>query len=107
MAKTTESPATGVTEDGLAWRDVPYNGTTYRIREITVDEGDTAYDAAYDEIKDRVNWRLHSRINLSTAIISPPTTVDDIKKWPGVKLVTLLREYDKLNLLRDADTAGN
>ena len=108
MANKTAAPeASGTDENGLAWKDVPYNGTTFRIRQITVDEGDENYDAAMNEKTQKFNGRLNSRLNLAVSIVSPPTTIDDMGKWPGAKLVTLLRAWDELNLLKDADTEGN
>jgi len=99
--------ATGTDENGLRWGELNYEGTTYRVRQITVDEGDDNYDAAYNETTQRFNGRLNSRLNLAVGIVSPPTTIDDMGKWAGTKLVTLLRAWDELNLLKDADTEGN
>jgi len=92
---------------GLRWGELNYEGTTYRLRQVTVDEGDDAYDAAYNEQTQRFNGRLNSRLNLATSIVSPPTSIDDMGKWAGAKLVTLLRAWDELNLLKDADAEGN
>jgi len=102
---------TGTFTDGelkdLRWGDLEYDGVTYRIRQNTVQEGDDNYDAAYDEKMQRFNGRLNSRLNLSAAIVSPSTSIDDMSKWSGHKLVTLLRGWDELNLLKDADAEGN
>jgi hypothetical protein len=92
---------------GLRWGDLSYDGVTYRVRQTTVDEGDENYDAAYNEKTQRFNGRLNSRLNLAAAIVSPPTSIDDMGKWSGHKLVTLLRGWDELNLLKEADTEGN
>ena len=101
----------GIYEDGpwkgLHWGEFTYEGVQYRMRQNTVDEGDTNYDACFDEKTQRFNARLNSRLNLSTAIVTPETTVDDMGAWSGVKLVALLRAWDKLNLLPAADTEGN
>jgi len=116
MAKTAAAEAekpskifsvTGTDENGLRWGELNYEGTTYRLRQVTVDEGDDAYDAAYNEQTQRFNGRLNSRLNLATSIVSPPTSIDDMGKWAGAKLVTLLRAWDELNLLKDADAEGN
>jgi hypothetical protein len=107
MANKAPVVETGVTETGLAWRDTEYGGTTYRIRQITVDEGDANYDASLNEKTQKFNGRLNSRLNLAVSIISPPTSIDDMGTWAGAKLVALLRVWDDLNLLKDADTEGN
>ena len=99
--------ATGTDENGLRWGELSIDGTTYRVRQVTVDEGDENYDAAYNEQTQRFNGRLNSRLNLAVGIVSPPTTIDDMGKWSGVKLVALLRAWDELNLLKDADAEGN
>lgn len=92
---------------GLRWGEVSYDGVTYRVRQNTVQEGDDAYDAAFDEKTNRFNNRFNSRMNLATSIVSPETSIDDMAAWSGVKLVTLLRAWDELNLLKEADTEGN
>lgn len=97
----------GIDENGLAWKDVSYLGTTYRIRQITVEEADTAWDAALDTKTDKLNWRFNNRLSLSTAIVSPATTIDQIEKWSNAKLGAMLRAFDVLNSLEDADTEGN
>ncbi len=108
MANKTAAPeASGTDDNGLAWQEVAWDGVTYRIRQITVDEGDENYDAANNEKTGRFNGRLNSRLNLASAIVSPPTSIDDMGKWPGAKLVTMLKVWDKLNLLPEADTEGN
>jgi hypothetical protein len=108
MANKTAAPeAYGTDDNGLAWKDVDYNGTTYRVRQITVTEGDENWDAAQNEKTGKFNNRLNSRLNLAVGIVSPPTSIDDMGKWPGAKLVTLLRVFDDLNYLKDADTEGN
>ena len=104
--KTAAPEASGTDDNGLSWKDVAYIGTTYRIRQITVDEGDENYDAAMNEKTGKFNGRLNSRLNLAASIVSPSTSIDDMGKWPGAKLVTLLRVWDELNLLKDADTEG-
>jgi hypothetical protein len=106
MAKTKTGPATtGLTDDGLRWEDVPYNGTTYRVRELLVPEADAAYDAALQPDK-TISYRMNSRLGLCSAIISPPTTLDDISTWSNVKLGTLLAAYDRINSLPPASAEG-
>lgn len=106
MAKTNTGPATtGLTDDGLRWEDVPYNGTTYRLRELLVEEADVAFDASLNQDK-TFNGRLNSRLGLCSAIVSPPTTLDEISKWPNVKLGALLAVYDRLNTLPAASDEG-
>lgn len=105
MAKTNTGPRTGTTEDGLRWEETEYAGTTYRLREVTVEEMDTAFDAALNPDK-TYNGRLQSRVALCSSIITPTTTIDDIGKWPNAKLIALLRAYDKLNVLPPASAEG-
>ena len=106
MAKTKTGPVTtGLTEDDLRWEDVAYNGTTYRLRELLVEEADTAFDASLNPDK-TFNGRLNSRLGLCSSIISPPTTLDEIGKWPNVKLGALLAVYDRLNNLPPASAEG-
>jgi hypothetical protein len=114
MAKADEAKkkksvfsSTGTDENGLGWGEISVNGTTYRMRALMVDESDTNWDAAFDERTSKLNGRLHSRLNLSAAIVTPPTSVDDMGKWPTTKLVALLGAWDELNVLPDADTEGN
>ncbi|HSB90392.1 MAG TPA: hypothetical protein VLD63_10255 [Anaerolineales bacterium] len=105
MAKTKTGPAVGITEDGLRWEEVSYNGATYRIRELLVEEADTAWDASIGSDK-TFNARLNNRLGLCAAIISPPTTIDEIAKWPNVKLVVLFTVFDRLNALPPASAEG-
>lgn len=100
------APVTGVDENGLAWEDVGVFGTTYRVREITVEESDTAFDAAQNP-NGTFNARLNQRMQLSAAIVSPATTVDDMAKWTTKKLITIIDAFDRLNSLPPADSEGN
>ena len=99
--------ATGRTPEGLKWGELVVEDTTWRLRQTTVDEGDEAWDAAYDESSKKFNGRLNSRMNLAASIIEPPTSVDDMGSWSGVKYLALQRAYDELNTLPEADTEGN
>lgn len=112
--KPAEKPATpfpaldrGVTEDGLRWEDVDVLGTTYRVREITVEDDDAAYDAAENPDGETINARLQTRMQLQSAIMSPPTTVDDMVRWPRIKMRILLFVFNRLNTLPPADAEGN
>jgi hypothetical protein len=96
----------GVDEDGLRWEDVSVFGTTYRVREITVDESDTAFDASQNPDK-TFNPRLNQRLELVASVVSPPITIDQIGKWTMVKLRALLYVHDRVNTLPAADAAGN
>lgn len=105
-----EKPKTyhdGIDENGLAYKDVPWNGVTYRLRQVTVTEADEAWDAATDETTDKTNYRINSRLGLAASIVSPKTSLDDIGTWPNAKLGALLEVYDRLGSLRLADTEGN
>lgn len=94
------------TADGLRWERVRIFGTVYQVREITVDEEDTAQDAA-DNGDDTWNTRLQSRLQLASAIMDPPTTVDEIATWPGLKRRMLNVVFARLNSLPPADAEGN
>jgi len=116
VPKFLPSTASGIDESGLRWEEVSVFGTTYRVREITVEEGDTAYDAAVlppeknmplGSQSDKFNPRLDSRLRLCSAIVSPPTSIDDIGRWSGAKLAALLYIYDRVNALPAADSEGN
>lgn len=108
-AKKTATPAepeTGTTEDGLPWKIVTVGGERYKLRAITVEESDTAYDASQNP-DGTFNARLNSRMELAASIMEPATSVDDFSKWTIGKLVRLLRESERINALPAADAAGN
>ncbi len=101
MAKTTEpaEPETTYVEiDGEQFetKSVEHGGKTYVVRELGVQEGDDISDAATDQ-DGKFNERLNLRLCLSKAIVSPPTTVDDIGKWPGKRYVVVSRVFNALN----------
>lgn len=96
----------GVTDEGLRWERVRIFGTVFQIREITVTEEDEAMDAA-DNGDDTWNNRLQSRMNIAASIMEPPTTVDDIAKWPGLKLRSVRFVFNRVNSLPPADAEGN
>jgi hypothetical protein len=96
----------GIDENGLRWEEADVFGTTYRLREITVEESDVAFDAAQGPDK-TFNPRLNQRLQLCSSILSPATTIDDIGKWGVAKLVMLLTAFDRLNTLPAADDEGN
>lgn len=97
----------GVDENGLRWEDVDVLGTVYRVREITVDDDDLAFDAAENPDGQTMNARLQSRMLLAAAIVSPPTTVDEMGKWSLIKLRILTFVFNRLNSLPPADAEGN
>lgn len=99
----------GANEDGLAWEDIYTGGKVpvYRVREILVEEGDTAYDASQNPDGQTMNARLDQRLRLSAAIVTPVTSVDEIGKLGSIRLAALLRSYARLNILPAADDQGN
>jgi len=103
---TKAKPTTGIDDNGLAWEDVEVLGKTYRVREISVEESDAAFDASQNPDK-TFNPRLNQRLQLASAIMDPPTTLDEISKWGIRKLVAMLNAFDGLNSLPAADTEGN
>lgn len=98
--------AKGTDENGLRWEDVTVLGTDYRIREITVDESDAAFDASQNPDK-TYNPRLNQRLELASSIVTPAVTLDEVGKWSKVKLQSLLYVHIRLNSLPPADTEGN
>ena len=106
MTTKTSTPTKGVDENGMPWEQLEVFGKTYRLRAISVDESDAAYDASLNPDK-TFNSRLNQRMQLTASIESPQTSVDDIGKWSVPKLLMLLRVYDRLNNLPAADTEGN
>jgi hypothetical protein len=103
----------GTDAQGLDFLDVEVGNKVYRVRQILVEESDSAYDAATDESTGKFNWRFNTRLLLSSTTServdgeSIPVGVDEIAKWPGVRLAALIRVYDKLNILPAADPEGN
>lgn len=98
--------ASGVDENGMRWEDVDIFGTTYRVRRITVDESDEAYDASQNA-DGTFNARLNQRMELCAAIVSPSTDVSDIGSWDTLKLRALIFVFDRINNLPAADSEGN
>jgi hypothetical protein len=97
----------GTTDEGLEYEDIFINEKlTYRIRELYVDEGDSAWDASQNPDK-TYNGRLDSRMRLAFSIVSPAVTVDDIARWNQKRLLAMLAAYDRLNNLPAADAEGN
>lgn len=93
-------------ENGMRWEDVDIFGTTYRVRQITVDESDDAYDASQNS-DGTFNARLNQRMELCAAIVLPPTAVSDIGSWDTLKLRALIFVFDRINNLPAADPEGN
>ena len=98
--------AEGTGEDGLKWQDVDLFGTVYRVRELTTQEEDDAFDAA-ELPDDKINARLQRRLLLCSAVVSPKVQVDDIALWPGLKTRALMFVMDRINSLPPADAEGN
>lgn len=105
-AKKKAILSSGVDDNGLAWQDEDIFGTTFRFREVTVQESDDAYDASLNEDK-TFNQRLNQRLLLVSSIVSPKVAVDDIGKWGIRKLIAMLDAYDRINALPAADIEGN
>lgn len=87
-----------------------YDGDRYTMRELSVDEGDEIWDAAQEPIDIRnpasgtkTNGRMNSRMLLARALVEPIVTVDQVGKWGGRKYVTLMREFDRLNTVPEAN----
>lgn len=98
--------ASGTDDNGLNWEDVSVFGTVYRIRQITTEEDDAAWDAA-ELPNDRYNNRLLARMQLVASIVSPATTLDDIGRMSKIKVQSLFYVHNRLNSLPPADTEGN
>lgn len=94
-------------EAGLRWERVDVMGTVYRMREITVEEDDAAYDAAENPDGETINSRLQTRMMLASSIEDPKVTVDDMAEWPRLKLRAMLFVFNRLNTLPPADAEGN
>lgn len=74
------------------------DGTRHTVRELTVDEGDDAWEAAKGP-DGKVNDRLNTRMLLSKAMVSPTTSAEAIGKFGNRKYQMVLREFNKLNSL--------
>lgn len=81
-----------------------YDGTTYTLRELSVDEGDEIWDAAQSPVDPskpdgamKFNSRFNSRALLARSLVEPTATVEQIGKWGGKKYVSLMRHFDRLN----------
>lgn len=87
-----------VTIDGerYATDTFEFDGTTYTLRELSVDEGDAIWDAAQNQDK-TLNARLNTRLLLQKSITEPSVTLDQVGKFGGKKYVTLMRHFDALN----------
>lgn len=85
-------------------------GETITVRELSVDEGDEAWDAAQEPInpKDpaagmRVNVRANTRFLLAKGMVEPATTADQVGKWGQRKYTAVLREFNRLNSIEEAN----
>lgn len=92
---------------GLRWQDHRVFGELFRLREYTTGEEDEAWDAAENPDGETVNERIRRRFLLSTSIVSPVVTADDVTAWPSLKTRMLLVIMDRLNGLPPADAEGN
>lgn len=80
-----------------------YDGERFTLRAISVDEGDECWDAALGA-DGKFNNRLNSRLLLVKSLVEPGgITVDQVGKWGGKKYVTLMRHFDALNNLPEAN----
>lgn len=105
------APVASGVEGGLRWQDHRVFGEVYRIREYTTGEEDEAWDASENPETPggETTWndRLRRRMLLSTSIVSPKVTLDDVTSWPSLKTRMLLLAMDRLNSLPPADAEGN
>jgi hypothetical protein len=79
-----------------------YDGTRYTVRELSADEGDEIYDASKDA-KGEFNGRLNTRMLLSKGLVEPVTTIDGIGKFGSRKYSMVLRNWNKVNTLDEAN----
>jgi len=76
---------------------VKINGTTYSVRELTVDESDSIDEAAKNP-DGTYNGRLSTRLAIAAAT-EPPISVDEIGKLGQTKYTALIRAFNKMNTL--------
>lgn len=79
-----------------------FDGTTFTMRELSVDEGDDIWEAAQNPDK-TTNNRLNTRMLLAKSVIEPVVTVDQVGKWGGRKYTTMLRHFNRLNSIDEAN----
>lgn len=103
MAKSPDGPKT-VTVDGEEFETALFTsgGKSYILRELSVEEQDEIEDAARkpDGTSD---VRLGMRLSLHKSIVSPPTEIDAIRKWPTKRYTLAARTFNNLNYLLDAE----
>ena len=75
-----------------------YEGTRYTVREISIDEGDDITDAMTGP-DGKINQRAVNKMTLAKGIVEPPTTAEQVGKFPSRKYLTVLREFNKMNTL--------
>lgn len=93
-------------EDDRKWEVVDVLGTRFKVRQVGVDESDAAYDASENE-NGTFNPRLQQRLELVASVTDPKITIDDIGRWPLIRLRALLYVMNRLNSLPPADESGN
>jgi hypothetical protein len=112
MADKREIGPGTVVVDGetYATETFDYEGTLWTLRELSVDEGDDIFEAAQEPLdpKDpskgtKTNNRLNTRFLLAKSIVEPATGADRVGKWGGRKYTTMLRAFNKLNSIDDAN----
>lgn len=77
-------------------------GKRYTVRELSVDEGDEALEGARQPDKS-INDTLNTRLLLAKAIVEPATSVAQIGKFGSQKYVAILRAFNTLNTLPEAN----
>lgn len=112
MVKETLLGPGSVVVDGetYATETLDFGGTYFTLRELSVDEGDDIFEAAQEPIdpKDlskgtKTNNRLNTRLLLAKSITEPATSADQVGKWGGRKYTTMLRAFNKLNSIEEAN----
>jgi hypothetical protein len=105
MTKPKVGPGTVVVDgETYATETIEYRGELFTIRELSADESaDIEEVATGPGPAFEFNGRLNSRMLLSKSLVEPEVTVDGIGKYPGVKYLTLLKVFNKLNSLPEAN----
>lgn len=93
-----------VDDEKYATSTFDYQGERFTIRELSTDEGDDIAEAATGPGPDfKFNARLNTRLLLVKALIDPEISVDRLGKFPGPKYLTILRAFNTLNSLPEAN----
>jgi len=98
MTKSAAKEPTYITIDGEEFETatVVDRNKTYVIREISVEENQTIEKAATGK-DGKYDFHLSMVLSLAQGIVSPPTSPDDIGKWPGRRYVLVSRAFNRLN----------